>query len=111
MSGWQRIGVVLSVLWTLAVPTLFMVDQNLKVDRRYDECLDRAYSGPRDELSDQFIKNCERITNDFITPSYFVTGHDAWALWIFFIALPLALFWILGGATFTMSEAGSALFT
>jgi hypothetical protein len=42
MSGWQRIGVVISVLWMLAVPTYFVIVNNQGAGAYEKVCLDRA---------------------------------------------------------------------
>ena len=43
MSGWQRIGVVISVLWLLAVPSYVIISSNQFADAYYKGCLDLAY--------------------------------------------------------------------
>jgi hypothetical protein len=51
------------------------------------------------ELSrDQRNAECT-VAAGYLDVPYFVTGHDAPFFWIFFILVPLALLWILGGVT------------
>ena len=43
MSGWKRIGVLISVLWLLAVPSYLIISSNKFADAYYKGCLDLAY--------------------------------------------------------------------
>jgi hypothetical protein len=102
MSGWLRIGVALSALWAIAIPTLFMFTHNAKVYDTYDRCLkleyQEEYRAARPEgLSATEV--CKPFMDNAITPLDFVTEHDAGFFWSF-ILLPLALCWILGGVIF-----------
>jgi hypothetical protein len=39
MSGWQRIGVVISVLWLVGLPVYTLMDHNRRAQGRYVDCL------------------------------------------------------------------------
>ena len=43
MSGLQRMGVLISVLWLLAVPSYLIISSNKFADAYYKGCLDLAY--------------------------------------------------------------------
>jgi hypothetical protein len=103
MSGWLRIGVALSVLWAIAIPTLFMFTHNAKVYDTYDRCLklenQAEYQARRPEgLS--ATEACKPFRDSAIDPLYFVTERDAGLFWISLVLSPLAVFWILGGVIF-----------
>jgi hypothetical protein len=103
MSGWLRIGVALSVLWAIVIPTLFMFNHNLNVYRTYDGCLKLEYQAEYQAARPEGLSArevCKPFMDNAITPLYFVTGHDAGLFWTSLILLPLALFWILGGVIF-----------
>src|SRR6516164_2697415 len=74
MSGWQRIGVVLSVLWIVGYPIYSFIDENESNERAYRTCQKTAF-----ELTGPILAN-----ENF---------------WILGVAAPLAIFWILGGLT------------
>jgi len=38
MNGWQRVGVVLSVLWAIGLPTYLVKSNNWSVDAKYANC-------------------------------------------------------------------------
>ena len=42
MSGWQRIGAVLSILWAIGAPTALAISQNIDASDSFDHCLDLA---------------------------------------------------------------------
>ena len=43
MSGWQRIGAVISVIWLVAAPIYLMVSQNSQANELYGDCFSSAY--------------------------------------------------------------------
>ena len=43
MSGWNRLFVVIAVLWAVAAPIILMVDTNRPVHQAFDRCGDAAY--------------------------------------------------------------------
>src|SRR5262249_41052023 len=84
MSGWLRIGVVLSVLWIVGQPIYFFINHNNHAWERRQGCLD-LQSTIYSELSyDQLWDKCNEMA-DFMPLSYFVTGHDAPLFWIIFV--------------------------
>jgi hypothetical protein len=58
LSGWQRIGVVISVLWMVGFPIFLMVDTNRQASEMYQGCLRIAYSeyGPSGYLGDKPVE-------------------------------------------------------
>jgi hypothetical protein len=39
MSGWRRLGIVLSVLWALAGPLWLLIDTNSRANQDFERCL------------------------------------------------------------------------
>ena len=72
MSGWQRIGVVISVLWLLAVPSYVIISSNQFADAYYKGCLDLAYRtrlNSAEELN-AAIQDCSTTRSELaVTPT------------------------------------------
>ena len=49
MSGWQKIGAVISVLWLIGLPTYFVVHSSMNADHLYDECMKSVADLTREE--------------------------------------------------------------
>ena len=110
MSGWQRIGVVISILWLIGVPIYLMVDQNQSASRVYESCLQNAYLiyGPVGYEGDNpaefhlASQRCLETRNQmFMSPKKFIgvllsQDKESWVIWIAMF-VPLALFWVIGG--------------
>jgi hypothetical protein len=106
MSGWQRIGVVISVLWLLAVPSYVIISSNQFADAYHKGCLDLAYRtrlNSAEELN-AAIQDCSTTRSELaVTPIKalkvllleidYNVGLAAWAV----LLLPIALLWIIGG--------------
>jgi hypothetical protein len=50
MGGWQRIGVVISVLWLLGLPSYMLMSHNLRVQERYVDCLVTLRTGDAESV-------------------------------------------------------------
>ena len=104
MSGWQRIGVVISVLWLMGFPIVLMMDTNRRTGERYASCLkitDGASRGPARAQEQQ----CRDDFNTWTMPpatlvSLLLTGKEAWLLWTMILA-PVVAIWIVGGIVIT----------
>jgi hypothetical protein len=110
MSGWQRIGIVISVIWLIAAPIYIMADQNRRASDIYGMCFETAYRryGPAGyepkpaEFTIAKQQCAETLEKLDMPPSKLwdaLMGQDKdsgdlRAL----IFRPLALFWIIGAA-------------
>jgi hypothetical protein len=96
-GGRLRIGVVLSVLWVVGYPIYSFIDENESNARAYQTCLKlhTEYFHNSDLSSEAIHARCQKtafeLTGPILLNEYF---------WIFFVAVPLALSWILGGVIF-----------
>jgi hypothetical protein len=109
----QRIGVVISALWLVAVPIYFMVSQNNQANEIFAVCFSRAYQqygpgGVQSNKATEFDAAKERCMQWrdklFMPPNKllrFLMGEDkdSWILWAMML-VPLAAFWIIGGIIF-----------
>jgi hypothetical protein len=94
MSGWLRIGVVLSVLWVVGYPIYSFIDETQSNEMAYRTC-QKIYTQyfPNPDLSSADIHaRCQKTAFE-LTPPILANEN----FWILGVAAPLALFWILGG--------------
>jgi hypothetical protein len=103
MSGWRRIGVVISVLWLLAVPSYLVISSYGLADGYYKRCIDRASAHSVEE----YIKarnDCsadsnsirilpEQMLETLLLKGDYFEGLIVWAM----ILIPIALLWIVFG--------------
>jgi hypothetical protein len=112
MSGWQRIGVVISVSWLAAVPIYLMVSQNNQASELYGACFSSAYQeyGPGGSQSnatefDAAKQRCTELHDKIAMPPdrllrfLRAKDKDSWILWAMML-IPLAAFWIISGIIF-----------
>ena len=111
MNGWNRVFVVIAVVWTLVAPFLLVIENNKPADRMQSMCSDLAYqlygsSSSRQLDMDRYraeeAKCLERYVRNIVSiPWTFASmiGAGDWKLggvaWGF-ILIPLALLWIVG---------------
>ena len=112
MSGWQRIGVVISVIWLVAVPIYLMVSQNNRASELYGDCFSSAYQryGPGGQSNstefDAAKQRCTEVHDRIAMPPdrllRFLSGGDkeSWVIWAVMLG-PLAAFWAIGGIIFS----------
>jgi hypothetical protein len=109
MSGWQRIGVLISVLWLLAVPSYLIISSNKFADAYYKGCLDLAYRTKLNSAAElnAAAQDCSTTRSELaVTPARMLKlllleedhayGLIAWAA----LLAPVALMWIIGGIAF-----------
>lgn len=111
MSGWQRLGVVISVLWLLGAPIYFIGDTNATANRVYSMCLSHEWSltGRTDykvaeakclPIFDELGMSVPKLLNTLFTESNEPRMGSGWpgraALWGMLL-IPLVIFWLLGG--------------
>jgi hypothetical protein len=101
MSGWQRIGVVISLLWIVVFGIWVLREHNNSIGRAYSQCLEREMKYFPERPFDQAGEKCAYVFVDFIQPSDIlnVSGHKIVPFFWLIVLLPVAVFWILGGAT------------
>jgi hypothetical protein len=102
MSGWQRIGVVISILWLIGLPTYLMVDMNHRAMAWRTSCIINGVMqnlvGNKREVA---VQTCERNYNGMtISPAEVIAnlssgGVSVWAV----LLAPIAILWIVGGGT------------
>ena len=110
MNGWNRLFVVVAVVWAVVAPFLLMAESNKPVNSVHSMCSDVAYQLYGSSSSSQLdmnryraeVANCsEAFVRDFISlPGIFVAmiGAGNWNLGLVawgFILIPLALLWIV----------------
>jgi hypothetical protein len=105
MGGWPRIGVVISVLWALAVPTHLMIVTNQEAGDYYRRCIERAGIASGSFKQEDFTKDMQRCSTELggmlLTPAGAVRtllfqessdlGQALWGI----ILVPIAIFWIV----------------
>jgi hypothetical protein len=110
MSGWQRIGVAISVLWLIASPIYLLVTRNETANKSYAACIEESLmTGTRmREIGKQDEADVwERHSNDwclrgagYISPiglaHVLLEGSYQSALSWGFLLGPIALLWLVG---------------
>ncbi len=113
MNGWNRLFVVVAVVWTLIAPFLLMAEANGPVSSVHSMCTDRAYrvygssSSTKLDMNkyDAEVAKClDAFARDVVTlPRLFraMIGAGDWELGLIawgFILVPPALLWIIAWA-------------
>ncbi len=98
MSGWQRLGMVVTVLWLLGAPIHLMVHANQSADRLYAMCLSRTYNNKAG--ADLETRCRAQFEEQSMTPQkllnlLFAANKDQITVWTFLL-VPLVVFWLLG---------------
>jgi len=114
MSGWQRIGVLISVLWFVGMPIYLMVDTNNTAEAVYQSCIRSAdlafepggFEGDNPGELKSAERRCARSYNNMrMSPRKLMRlllgreGEETLTVWTM-ILVPIVLFWLVGGATF-----------
>jgi hypothetical protein len=93
MSGWQRIGVVISVLWVLAVPIWIFY-----ADLSYSTCvrphLNSAEGSPEWRAAQE---DCLKVHSTVIEPALMLSRMSNLPPFVVTMLVPIALLWIIGG--------------
>ena len=110
MNGWNRLFVVVAVVWALVAPFLLMAESNKPVHSMHSLCTDTAYqlygssSSSKLEMNryrTEVAKCSEAFVRDFTSvPGIFgaMIGAGNWTLGLVawgFIVIPMALLWIV----------------
>jgi hypothetical protein len=100
MRRWQKIGILLSIIWMIGIPIYVMIDSNRRANEFYGMCRRLESSIASDSTTaEQQHETCWRSAK-FITPSGLVQtliagNADTITLWSFILG-PLVIFWIAG---------------
>ncbi len=97
MSGWQRIGVVISVLWLVGLPPYIIGTTNSRANSEYVDCQVNNNGG-----TNQAAHNYCAHMRDLSVVSFsqvFLETPDAGWVWGIILA-PIAALWIVGGIIF-----------
>jgi hypothetical protein len=101
MRRWQKIGILLSIIWMIGIPIYVMIDSNRRANEFYGMCRRLESSIASDSTTaEQQHETCWRSAK-FMTPSGLVQtliagNADTITLWSFILG-PLVIFWIAGG--------------
>jgi hypothetical protein len=100
LSGWQKIGVLVSIVWMIGLPICVMIDSNRRASEFYDVCRKVEPNISSNLGTEQQHEACWR-TAKFMTPTVLaqtlIAGNaDTATLWFFMLG-PLAIFWAIGG--------------
>lgn len=113
MTGWQQIGVWISILWFFGIPIYLVVNTNKTAEVVYQSCIRSAdlafepggFEGDNPGELKTAERRCARSFDHMrMSPGKLIRlllGRDSeetltvWAI----ILLPIALFWLVGGAT------------
>jgi hypothetical protein len=110
MSGWQRIGVVISVLWLIASPIYLLVTKNEAANKSYAACIELSL--PTSTQMRKIGKNdeadaWERHSNEwclgaagYMSPvglahALLEGSYNSAVLWSFLLG-PIVLLWLVG---------------
>ena len=100
LSGWQKIGVLVSILWMIGLPICVMIDSNRRASEFYNVCRKVEPNIGSDLSTEQQHEACWRSAK-FMTPTVLahtlIAGNaDTVTLWFFMLGPP-AIFWAIGG--------------
>ena len=100
MSGWQRIGVVISVLWLIGLPVYLVVSSGVRANKEYEQCLKQDLPAL---TSAEKHDICWMSSHPAITTftwkdvgyTLIAGNSDTVILWSMMLG-PIAIFWLVG---------------
>jgi hypothetical protein len=95
MSGWQRIGVVLSVLWIIGSPLFIWQSENSAVREVRAGCYGHI-TDPFGPQWDAAVQHCAELFPMHSFADLYSRRGDAEVLWALTL-IPIAILWIVGG--------------
>ena len=100
VSGWQKFGVLVSIVWMIGLPICVMIDSNRRASEFYNMCRKVESNLASAMTTEQQHEACWRSAK-FITPTVLaqtlIAGNaDTATLWFFMLGPP-AIFWAIGG--------------
>jgi len=124
LSGWQRIGVVISVLWLIASPTYLLVTKNEAANKSYAACIELSLvtgtrlreTGQHDEAdawqrhsNDWCLKDAGYLSPVGLARALLEGSYHSAVLWGFLLG-PIALLWLIGSLVIgTVRRVGRGL--
>jgi hypothetical protein len=105
MSGWQRIGVVLSVLWLVGLPVYLMNDTNMRAQDQFIDCKMAQERGLRwgteadCKRAAGFMEWADLAQMFRGDPQDIYTTYRARGMWVFLLG-PVVLLWLVGWIVF-----------
>jgi hypothetical protein len=102
MSGWQRIGLVLTIAWVVFLPIWLIHDNNSRAEEDMQFCVKYAVMNNTGDRENARIAQCGEVYGRSLTtiPSlmtkYVTAGPDTLVLWLLML-VPIALLWAFGG--------------
>jgi hypothetical protein len=101
MSGWQRIGVVISVLWLVGLPIYLQMHENQRIYNLVMNCIDARLPGDAaaGATFDQVLQYCTRVYGPYWSWGELVRlfRDDVFVFVWFsgFLLAPIVLFWLV----------------
>ena len=105
MSGWQRLGIVLSLLWAVAGPLWLLIDTNARASRDFENCL-RLVSSVADNYADAdgreraYNRMSDRCQHTYLLSTTslpkMIADEDSKKALALVVFGPLAALWLLG---------------
>ena len=100
VSGWQKFGVLVSIVWMIGLPICVMIDSNRRASEFYNMCRKVESNLASAMTTEQQHEACWRSAK-FITPTVLaqtlIAGNaDTATLWFFMLG-PVVIFWAIGG--------------
>jgi hypothetical protein len=116
MNGWNRLFVIVAVVWALVAPFLLVAENNKPAERMFSMCSDLAYQlygssssskldmdkyrAEEAKCSEAFVRGIVGVPGIVSVPGTFgaMIGAGDWKLGVVawgFILIPLALLWIV----------------
>ena len=110
MSGWQRIGVLISILWLIASPTYLLVTKNQAANKSYAACIELSlmtgtrlrYIGQHDQADawERHSNNWCLGAAGYMSPvglahAMLEGSYSSAIVWGVFLG-PIALLWLVG---------------
>jgi hypothetical protein len=104
MSGWQKIGVTLSVLWLIGLPIYVMVDSNRRASNFYAWCRNaesKIASGMTAQEQHEWCSRSAKFMTPTVLAQVLVAGNaDTLTMWFLMLG-PIVVFWLIAGIIFT----------
>jgi hypothetical protein len=104
MGGWQRLGIVVSVLWILCSPFYLLFASNQQALANMRDCLRVVEHLQSDDVAAIASQRCQETywregmpSDRFIETLLLQRGHQSLTVWAF-ILTPLALLWLVGSS-------------
>jgi hypothetical protein len=101
MSGWQRIGLVLSIVWVLILPIWLVRDNNSRAEEDMEVCVKYAVMNNTGDRENARIAECGEAYSRSLTTlprlmtEFLTAGPDRLVFWSITL-VPIVALWIIG---------------